>query len=487
MARPLPRPAARQAAAAGRPSQWRDEQPWDILLIAAAALILIGVARVHSFVPGISGLRPALLVFVVGVLALAANHRGARSLRHLKSPLGYLMAFVFIWAMVGIPFSIYQGGSFRFFAQIFLRTGLVVLVIAASVRNVTDLERLLKTYALGAIIFAVMAQGTGGMRAIGAGGYDPNDSAMFLVSALPLVFYFLIRAKSLPGRLLFGLGLLACLSAVVLSGSRGGFLALIAVMVFSLFFLKGIKPVVRAVVIAGAIAVISVQATDEFWDRMETITAEDDYNRESLTGRVELWKRGVGYMVANPIVGVGIRNFSVAEARHPIIADRIRRGYGTKYSAAHSIWVQIGTELGIPGLLALIGIFFMSIRMLWSVDRLLGPVARGDPELRAAAETGRPLIGLLVGLAVAGTFLSQAYEPLLWVGFGLVLAVVKVVHLRRLHTGVARNPAKAQLLRARPGPRIPRVAAPMAYGPRPPTGGDGIPLSHMGFNRRNRG
>jgi O-antigen ligase len=136
-------------------------------------------------------------------------------------------------------------------------------------------------------------------------------------------------------------------------------------------------------------------------------------------------------MAQNPLLGVGIANFPAAEGRHPLIVRLQEQGRGMKWSAAHSIWVQAGAELGIPGLLALVLMFGISFRLLWRTDRRLGGVGiRGDPELKLLGEMGRPLVGVLLGVAVAGSFLSHAYTPLLWMPFGLALSVEKLVRMK---------------------------------------------------------
>jgi putative inorganic carbon (hco3(-)) transporter len=440
-----------------------EEAPWDVVLLASAALILIAVGRVHAFIPGAETIRPGLVVTVVALLALLFKHGGARAPRLLKSRYGFLMAFVFVWAVLGVPFAIYPGNSFRYLVESFLRTGVVITVIAASIRNPRDLERLLRVYAVGAIIFSVGATGTEGFRDLRAGGYDPNDSAMFIVAAMPLVLHFLIKSESFLTRAFYGIGLLACGSAVVLSGSRGGFLALMAVLAFCLLFYRSIQPAVRVGVVAAVVAIVSVQATGEFWERMETIVDEDDYNRHSVTGRVELWTRGAGYMFRNPVLGVGINNFSVAEGRHPVIVERIQRGVGTRYSAPHSIWVQAGAELGIPGLLALFGLFGYAIRLLWRQGRRR-PRKGVPPDLAKLRELSFPLIGVLIGLAVAGTFLTHAYTALLWGAFALVLGYVKVLALlaaREAAPAPEPVPAGGRVLPSGPpDPRAPRPSGP---------------------------
>jgi O-antigen ligase len=445
---PVGPPAARPGPATGRPSK---PLPWDLLLVTAAVLILISVARLHSFIPALSPFRPALLVSLLAVPALLLSQRGARRIQLLRSPLGYAMAFIFIWATIGAPFALWPGRAVSGLTDTFFRTGMLVVVVAAAVRDVNDVGRLLKVYALGAIAFSVMATGEG-FRVVGGGGYDPNDAALFVVSGIPLVLYFLMRGGGLVGKVVFGFGVLACGSAVVLSGSRGGFLALIAVAAFVLVGFKGIRSWVRVLVVASLAAVVSFSATGDFWERMESITDPDDYNRQG--GRTAIWKRGMGYMAQNPLIGVGIFNFSVAEGSRPEVRASIEQGIGRKFNTAHSIWVQIGAELGVPGLIAMLIMFVLATRLLWATDRLAGGRrARGDPDLKVLSEMGRPLLGVLVAVAVGGSFLSHAYAATLWMPFALVLGVQKVLLLKarehRMRAAVTGRPA--------PRPRTRRV------------------------------
>jgi O-antigen ligase len=420
-----------RAAVPGAHPARRRALPWDVLLLTAAALILVSVARLHAFVPGLEAVRPALFLSLVAIPVLLLSQTGARRLDRLRGPLGYAMAFLVFWAAMGSPFGVYPGMSIRFVLEEYFRTGLLAVVIAASVRDVRDLERLLKVHALGAVAFSVLAN-AGGFKLLGGGGYDANDAAMFIVSALPLVMYFALRAPTLLGKAAYSAGLVACGSAIVVSGSRGGFLALLAVVAFALFGLHGVRRTLRIGVIAGLAAVIALSATGEFWDRIESLTDPDDYNRHSYGGRVEIWKRGVGYMAGNPLFGVGINGFPAAEGRHPLLVQIQEGGQGVKWSAAHSIWVQVGAEVGVPGLIALVLIFWFAVRRLWSPDgpERGGNRTRGDPESALLAELGRPLIGVLLGIAVAGTFLSNAHGGLVWMTFALALAFDKVARMQ---------------------------------------------------------
>jgi putative inorganic carbon (hco3(-)) transporter len=408
--------------------------PWDLLLVCAAALILISVAQLHVFIPGAASIRPALLVSVVALLVLALNYTAIRSPGLLKSRIWTMVLFIFAWAVLAAPFALYKGHALRFLLDDFLRTGALIIIITSAVRNVVDLRRLLGVYAAGAIVFAVMAQGSG-FRDFQAGRYDANDAAMLVVAAIPIVAYFAARARLLLVRVVNATGFFICISGVILAGSRGGFLALIVVLAFCLLFLGGVKWPVRAALAIAATLIFAFSANDSFWDRMSTILDENDYNRHSITGRQEIWKRGIEYTLQNPIAGVGIDNFQVAEGRHPAILEFTQMGRGMKYSAAHSVWIQVGAELGLPGLLAYLLLFVAAIRFLWyPLDFVTAstPASTTSREYTSIAELARPLIGMLIGIAIAGTFLSQAYSPLFWIGFALVLAVVKAANVAAL-------------------------------------------------------
>jgi putative inorganic carbon (hco3(-)) transporter len=398
---------------------------WDLLLLCTAALFLVSVTRTHVFVPGASAIRPGLLFAALGLVVWLSNNRGARSLKRLKHPLGQLALFLVIWAGASIPLALYGTYALQFYLTSFSSVLVLFLLVAAAVRDQLDLRRLLLLYAVGAITYAFFATAPGVPRGIGAGGLDANDSAMLLVSALPVILYLLLQSRSTVRKGLLGVGLLLCCSGVVTSGSRGAFLALIALVGYIVFFYRAVSPGWRLATVGVVVAGVIGTATGDYWERMRSITDDDDYNLHEITGRKQLWTRGVGYMFGSPVFGVGVNNFSVAEGQHPVIVASIEAGRGVKYGVAHSMWVEIGAELGIPGFLAFVALFFLSFRYLRRYARLRSR-SRAPPELREASAMAGALIGVLITLAVAGTFLSQQYSGMVWGPFGLVLAFLKV-------------------------------------------------------------
>jgi putative inorganic carbon (hco3(-)) transporter len=411
------RPSA--ALALGRPRRW------DLVLICTAGLFMVSVTRTHVFIPGVSAFRPGLLLAAVAFLVWLANNTGSRSLQRLKHPLGYLALFIVVWAGASIPLALYGTRALAYYLTHFASAVVLFLLVAAAVRDIHDVRRFLQLFAIGALIFAFFATTPGVARGIGAGGLDPNDSAMLLVAGILPILYFFLHARGILVKGLLAIGFLVCCGAIVTSGSRGGFLALLALVLYIVFLYKAVSPTLRLTIVAALAAGVIGVASGDYWDRMRSITDEDDYNLHEIAGRKQLWTRGVGYMFARPVLGVGLHNFSVAEGRHPVIVATIAGGRGVKYGVAHSMWVETGAELGIPGLLAFTGLFILSIRYLYRYARLTRR-SRAPPELRHAGEIAATLIGILVSLAVAGTFLSNQYSGMIWGVFGLVLGFLKV-------------------------------------------------------------
>lgn len=246
--------------------------------------------------------------------------------------------------------------------------------------------------------------------------------------------------------------MLVLVTALVETDSRGGFLAFAAVVIYTLFFLKGVKAQWRVLTAGAVIGILALSATGTYWDRMRsTFDSKDDYNRTSITGRIEIWKRGMGYMFGHPVFGVGVDNFTTAEGRSDIIVARQERGQGTKWSVAHSSWVQAGAEMGIPGLIAVVGLFVMSFLRLRQLARLASANAGLNREAQEAAGLGPALMGVIVGLSVAMSFITQAFGYAPYASLGLVAGLLKVARLHGLDTEAKLS--RAWLARTRPGVR----------------------------------
>ena len=133
---------------------------------------------------------------------------------------------------------------------------------------------------------------------------------------------------------------------------------------------------------------------------------------------MSVWKRGIGYMVGRPITGVGAGAFPVAEGTISPLAKVQDYGVGLKWSAAHNSFVQVGAELGFPGLVVFLALLFAGLARARRAVTL--GLAVGD---QRAAAMGDALAASLVGFAVSGFFLSEAYAAYVYSVIGIAIGL----------------------------------------------------------------
>jgi O-antigen ligase len=302
------------------------------------------------------------------------------------------------------------------------------------VRGTRDVERLLLVYFgatavyTGVVLSRFQLGGGSNWRLDNLYTYDANDLATLIATAMPLGLYFVVGQRRRPSlRLLAGAGLAILAVGLIRSGSRGGFLAFLAVTAFVLVRVTTIPARSRMAGLLVIIAIVFGTASDKYWSQMQTIFhPKQDYNVTDDAGRIQIWKRGMGYMLGRPIVGVGMRNFQVAEGTISPRAKLQERGVGVWWGAAHNSYVQAGAELGIPGLLFFIGMFATAFVSLRRTARNSLRVRPGASEVSRLAQS---LMAALVGFAVGAVFLSLAYADMLYMLMGFVIALLKAVRL----------------------------------------------------------
>jgi O-antigen ligase len=405
-------------------------------------------------------LRLALVCTVLAMLAFAVNSHPARRLAvvfHDRGP-GLVLALAAL-AVISVPLGIYPGNSLAFLREDYWSTWLFLFLTIASVRSRRDLEFLGVANLVGGLVYSLVVASRFRMTAQGRLSdlvyYDANDYALLLVCCIPIALYFLRSSQPAWRRLLAATSLIVFVVMLVRSGSRGGFVGLVAVLAFVLFRMDTIKRGARVAILTAAVGTILVAGSQQYWNILGTIlNPTEDYNYNASHGRREVWRRGVGYMLANPVAGVGIRNFEKAEGWSDQARERYSEGRGFRWTSPHNSFVQIGAELGVTGLL-----LFLAI--LWTAYAGLRGVARGAAvggETRAMALA---LAASLIGYVVSGFFLSQAYAAFLYWLLGMAFATARVGawhHTGRGSPGTASAPRPTGRTRGRvavPGRLLP--------------------------------
>ncbi len=224
---------------------------------------------------------------------------------------------------------------------------------------------------------------------------------------------------------------LVMLSAMVITGSRGAGMALAAgtaVVLLGRYHLRGL-----AIVVALLIGLLLIP--NPLRSRFE---AEHAINPVAYA-RINMWMQAVHIMSEHPLgIGLGLYQYIYPQHAFPVEGEIVR--FGKVAQTPHNEYLQIGVELGIPGLL-LFG---------W------GLVSIGRASLAAwRLRMNRLNRGLLVGVAGAAVSLlahsavdSNLHEP--------AIAILLVLCL-----GVLLN---AQSLIAARGVSLPSLGRPMHRG-----------------------
>jgi O-antigen ligase len=247
-----------------------------------------------------------------------------------------------------------------------------------------------------------------------------NSAAHLLVLTLPVLVMHAMQARRRRSvaLLLAAVGMAA--AVLVLSRSRGAWLAAMAVAVFAAVVLYTVcgpsRPlsvrraggVVLALVVGGSAAVLLPNRLD--WragsSHTETLSRLADYSSGSGRGRVVQYARTLEMIRDHPLLGVGPGNWTIEYPRYASGADPSYqpRALVPTSRLPQGDWIGLAAERGLPALALLV---------------LVGAVlaARSAQTLRTggtSGEKGRALASLcvLAALVVLGAFDPILLQPL---------------------------------------------------------------------------
>lgn len=394
-----------------QPLQTPAEPKPDKLMRAVALMLFTYVWRLQDAFPILGKLQLPALALLAALAYFASTKHPARRVRLIKGPTTKLVVTLMILMIIGLPFSLWLGHSATFVIKGMLPNALFLLLVATSVRSVRDIEWYALVNLYGALVYTAVIslffRVGGDGRLGGLIFYDANDFALVMVCTIPFAVYFLAKGQRTSRRIAALATMAMILTAMVKSGSRGGFIGLIAVMLYVVLRYRAIPGRVRLSVTVAGIALFLGFASDKYWTSMRTILhPKSDYNYTDPVGRVEVWKRGIGYMLHSPVVGVGVAAYPMAEGGSDLAQSLASEGKGFKWSVAHNSFLETGAELGFPGALVFISLLIVTV---YGLTRLSTRGKWAPWITRRETALSQMLIGALFGFAVAGFFVSAEY------------------------------------------------------------------------------
>jgi O-antigen ligase len=397
--------------------------------VCTAFYVLTAVGRVHELFPPLNVVRPAITAGLLSIILFLTDRLAVRRWAWLShGPTSWLLA-LFGWMVMTVPGALVPGHSFDYVFGEMAKTFLMTFIIAGAIRGPRDLERIVGAvfYAIAIYAVVVLAQfdlGEGSQWRLGRlYYYDANDFATVAVAVMPLGVMLAKSARSWTMRALPIIGLIVISAVFVRSGSRGGFLALIATSLVFILSFRAMSLSGRLATIGFVGAVVLVVASDRYWTQIGSTFSEADYNQTNESGRLQVWERGLGYVLSNPIFGVGTDNFTAAEGQLSEMASRQQYGVGVKWNAPHNSFLQITAENGIPALVFFVGMLASTFRLFKPPPhrrRVRTPRSPVSPALKQALRAS------LVGFIVGAIFLSLAYTQLLYVLVAVAIGIHKL-------------------------------------------------------------
>ncbi|MGI9539165.1 MAG: O-antigen ligase family protein [Miltoncostaeaceae bacterium] len=389
-----------------------------------AGVIAFIALQFLATVPGLEA-APSSMIRVAGaILALGwlvtltdPNRRNAVRSITVRHPwaAAAMVAFL-IWGLVSITWAT-AGDLVWADIQRYLLNFVLLGIVFTAIRSLKSFTLVAGALALAGAVAAAAAillfEGSG--RLEGGGSFGANEFAAGLVPVAILAVALSWTAETKGRRIIFGAAAAVAVAGIVLSLSRGGFIALpVAFAVWAAFGGRWRFRIMGMLTMAGAIAVAVFMLAAPPEERDRVFETEG-----GGSGRSDLWSVAFRLWQDAPLQGIGLGNFPELAPLKLQEATEIERGdLIVEGIHAHSTYLGILAETGIVGF-----VFFAVI----VVAALMASARAALLFQRAGNVKGETLARALfagtIGLLVGAAFIYIQFQRPLWILLGMSLAL----------------------------------------------------------------
>jgi putative inorganic carbon (hco3(-)) transporter len=378
-----------------------------------ALLLFMGIycARPEDWIPGLSNVPLAKITGVLALLALVF------SLRHIRQRLPreviYLALLVGQLFLASLLSPVWRGGAVQVTLD-FAKVLIVVIVMAVAVNTSKRLRLLIVIQAASVAMISavtVLKGRTLGERLEGmlGGNYsNPNDLAIAIVVSLPMCLGLLFLTRNKIWKGVLALAILTMSYVVFLTGSRGGFIALMITAVVCLWhfairerrrYFLVLVPLVAMILWLSAGDMLSKRLNGTFNQNEDSASAYD-----SAQQRQQLFWRSIDITAEHPLFGIGPGNFEQLSGA---------------WHETHNTYTQVSSEGGLPALVLYLLILWLGFTNVRATNR----VASGRTESSVLAGV---LNASLIGYVVGSAFDSVGFQffPYLLVAYTTALFLI---------------------------------------------------------------
>ncbi len=412
---------------------------WTIIMIVPAIIIAMYIlknpffgvccffiyefSRPDNFIPALRPLKIAMVIEITTLIAWLLYLIKTRKNIKWSNFTWIFLAFMFVIATTVITAvnNRYAYNTFELMIVYF-----IMFVISTNV--VDSFKRLnILIWLLLPIHFYFALKGiyTGGLVGGGLMG-DENDFALYLSIMIPFAFFLFIYSPGKIKKFFTLIILIALVLGVISSMSRGGWVGLMAVILFCILKSKQ-RLVSLGIVLLLAVTVISF-ASSEYWDEVKTIS---NIQESTAQARLDYWQAAVRMFIDYPITGVGAGNGGIRMPEYYTGPREAATQWGRTF---HGAIPQIMGELGTLGLASYLLMIYFALRYLFRIQKQ--SAERNDNTSLMLANS---IMGGIIGFLVNATFLSTAYYPQLWTLFTLTIILVQLEKIHPINNTISEN------------------------------------------------
>lgn len=393
-------------------------KPFQLCLVFVA----LSFFRLHEAFPQLYAFKLPLIIGALCLFALAWHVVIERTITPVWPTELKWFAALFAWPTVGMVFAVNRAVAVGYWSDVFSKIGIMTLAIAWLMRGTKEINQATRMIVISSALVSLVAFHNqlnqvglvlGGRVTVGRNLNsplgDPNDLALALLLPLSFAMTIAIKRTGAVNRLLGRVAVPGILWCIIATQSRGGLIGVFAV--FAVIGMRMIRSRLLVAALGAALILVLAVATNIAVrpDLGNSLGGLDD----SALDRIRAWHAALNMAFDRPLFGVGLSNFPESMYFYS------ERWSNFRDMAAHSTWLTVLAETGLPGFIAFIG---MIIAMFKSLTRSMAKLADANAPQIATAMAVSLLAGLC-GFCAAGTFLTQAFTWPIYIMLALTVAI----------------------------------------------------------------
>lgn len=377
----------------------------------------------------LSVIKIAALPLLISWLAVVSRSESEEETLISEHPMlsGTMIALV-VWGLASVAWaefpSLVLSADFRFALAIIL-----VFVVFTAIRTERDLSMIAVAMILGSVAAALYgflhpaATELGQLERLSGTLGNPNELAAALVVGIALAGGFAASAKGPIERGLAVAAISVCIVSILLTGSRGGLIALAAMLITVIALGKGRRlPLVMVTLLLVIVGIGYIVAVAPKQSRERFVHPGNG------TGRTDIWTVAERMIGDNLVLGVGAGNFTSTSVHYLLQPGALEHSeyISGNPTIAQNMYLEVLAELGIPGIAFFAGIIVSCLGcMLAALSRFRALADRRMATLTIAVTAG------VMGLLASDIFSSAQYARNLWLMLGLGPALLAIAKRRQ--------------------------------------------------------